>query len=236
MKMQFYKLKIIFLLSLTMSVVCYNKAIAIELENQTISYSVTYKGYDAGKLEVVIENDGVMIKTRAISHLSNLAKLFLPDQIVQNWFRIDGDSVLLERGHTLARDETIITGSFVIDRLNGKIDFSSNQSEPIIVDDRFEAASFPVVLVTTEISKLNGQAIREISTQKSSPYVYRTPVEESLELKGKVYPVWKVARHQQGNENRYVIFWLSYEYPHIPLKIISSKKENKTVMTRLNFS
>ncbi len=207
---------------------------AVDLESRTLRYSVFYGSRDAGELEIIIERTDDTIKTTAISHLSDLARMFLPGQTIETWFRIEGEKVLLDRGHILDHKDETVSSEFTIDRDNGVIDYQPRDDVPIEDGDHFESTSFPIVLMTSVVESIAGQTIRDTNPKKSRYYVYQPPAKEKLELNGKMYKTWKVTRNKRGDADRTVTFWLDRKDQKVPLKIISTKKGKSTVMTLLN--
>lgn len=207
---------------------------AVDIDSRTLRYSVYYTKYDAGELEIVIERTDDTIKTTAISHLSSLAQMFLSGQTVETWFNIEGDDVVLDRGHILDHADDNVTSGFTIDREKSIIDYQPREDVAIEDGDLFESTSFPIVLMTSEVKDIAGQTIRETNPKKTRYYVYHAPTKEKLELNGKVYKTWKVTRSKRGEEGRSVTFWLDRKDQKVPLKIISTKKGKSTVMTLLN--
>ncbi len=206
---------------------------AAEISSQTLRYSVKYTKHDAGELEVIIDKQGDVIKTSAISHLSTIAKMFLSGQTIETWFLLNGKSAEVTKGNILGHKSDTITSSFQIDKETGVIRYKNRDDEPIVGGDYFESTSFPIVLMASDINTIEGTTIREVNPRKSRYYVYQKPVSDNVELKGKNYDTWKVVRNKRGDPNRTVTFWLD-KTSHVPLKIISSKKSKDTVMTLLN--
>jgi hypothetical protein len=206
---------------------------ATEIAERNLRYSVIYGSHNAGELEIVLEHDGDLIKTSAISHLSAIAKMFLSGQTVETWFKITDGTARVEKGHILNHKDNGITSSFDIDRSAGKVHFKTKDIIAIEKNDVFESTSFPVVLMTSDFESLGGTTVREINPKKVRYYTYHDPVEEPLELQGKSYETWKITRFKQGNPDRTVTFWLD-KTNRSPLQIISSKKGTDTVMTLLN--
>ncbi len=207
---------------------------AVDLDSRTLRYSVVYSGHDAGELEVIIERTDNVIKTTAISHLSGFAQIFLSGQTVQTWFRIEGDNVLLDKGHILDHKSENITNSFTIDRDKRIIDYHTREDEPIQEGDMFAATSFPIILMTSVATEIGGKTIRETNPKKSRYYVFHEPVSEPLELNGKDYKTWKITRNKRGQPDRTVTYWLNRRDQKVPLKIVSTKDGKSTVMTLLN--
>ena len=206
---------------------------ATEISEQNLRYSVIYGSHNAGELEIVLERDGGMIKTSAISHLSAIAKMFLSGQTVETWFKVTDGIAQVEKGHILNHKDDGITSSFDIDRSTGEVRFKTKDTIAIEKNDVFESTSFPVVLMTSDIESVGGTTVREVNPKKIRYYTYHDPVEESLDLQGKSYETWKVTRFKQGNPDRTVTFWLD-KTSKSPLQIISSKKGKNTVLTLLN--
>jgi hypothetical protein len=206
---------------------------ATEIAERNLRYSVIYGKHDAGELEIVLEHDGDLIKTSAISHLSAIAKMFLSGQTVETWFKITDGTAQVEKGHILNHKDDDITSSFEIDRSAGQVRFKTKDTIAIEKNDVFESTSFPVVLMASDIESIGGTTVREINPKKVRYYTYHDAVEESLELQGKSYDTWKITRFKQGHPDRTVTFWLD-KSSKSPLQIISSKKGKDTVMTLLN--
>ena len=208
-------------------------SVAMEIAERNLRYSVIYGSHNAGELEIVLEHDGDLIKTSAISHLSAIAKMFLSGQTVETWFKVTDGAAQVEKGHILSHKDDGVTSSFDIDRSEKKVKFKTKDTIAIENNDVFESTSFPVVLMASNIESIGGTTIREINPLKVRYYTYHEPIEETLELQGKSYDTWKVTRFKQGHPDRTVTFWLDKE-SRSPLQIISSKKGKDTVMTLLN--
>ena len=173
-----------FVLALLLAV--HRPAFAVELEDQTLMYEVTYITQHAGELEIQIRRENNQVKTTAISHLSDLAKMFLSGLTAETWFSIEGDSLRLERGHILSHDHSSVKSSFEIDRGQASLVFvPSKPAEVVKSTDVFESTSFPLVLVSSDIPGIAGQQIREITpphpplpapVRRSSPLPRRRPV------------------------------------------------------------
>lgn len=206
---------------------------AAEITSQTLRYSVKHTKQNAGELEVIIERQGNSVKTTAISHLSAIAKMFLSGQTIESWFELNDNGAEVSRGNILGHDSNSITNSFEVDKAAGVIRYQNKEDEPIVEGDYFESTSFPIGLMASDINSIEGTTIREINPKKSRYYVYQQPVEESLEINGKIYDVWKIVRNKRGDPNRIVTFWLD-KTTHIPLQINSSKKGKDTVLKLIN--
>jgi len=202
---------------------------AVELDDQTLRYSVSYITQDAGELEIIISREGNQFKTTAISHLSPLAMMFLNGLTAETWFTIDGDLLRLERGHLLAHESTEVATSFEIDRDSGSVKFvPEKDADPVKESDVFESTTFPLVLVTSDIQAIEGQHIREISPKRVRTYVYLAPEQETLEMDGVNYDTWKVTRHKLGDPTRTVTIWLDRNTQQIPVRIITTKDKKDT--------
>ncbi len=210
---------------------------ALELKNQTLFYAVTYQKFRAGKLEIVIERDEKQIKTTVISHLSNFAKLFLDNTTIETWFNIKNHQVALHRGHYLIDDKKTVKRSFVIDCQQAQIKLQPKDKHiSIDTTDILEPASFPIILMTSDLQAIAGRTVQEITSKGINEYVYLAPQQQSLELDGKKFEAWKVTRQQPTNPTRTVTVWLDRNNQQIPLKIVSSRKGKGTVMTLLSQS
>ena len=208
-------------------------SIAAEIADRNLRYSVMYGSHNAGELEIVLERNGDLIKTSAISHLSAIAKMFLSGQTIETWFKVADGVTKVQKGHILSHKDDGITNSFDIDRSTGQIRFKTKDSIAIENNDVFESTSFPLVLMASNIGAISGTTVREINPKRIRYYTYREPVEEALELQGKSYDTWKITRFKRGHPDRTVTFWLDKKN-RFPLQIISSKKGTDTVMTLLN--
>lgn len=210
---------------------------AVELDDQILRYSVTYLTQDAGELEIIINREGNQFKTTAISHLSPLAMMFLNGLTAETWFTIDGNMLLLEKGYLLAHESNEVATSFEIDRAGGHLKFDpEREADPVKANDLFESTNFPLVLVTSDISGIEGQRIRAISTKRVSSYVYLAPEKEALELDGVTYDTWKVTRHKLGDPNRTVTIWLDRNAQQIPVRILTVKDKKATDIRLLSRS
>ena len=203
---------------------------AINLENHTLRYSVEYGSQHAGELEIITERDHNSLKTTVISHLSTMAKMFLNGLTTETWFYIDGQQLRVEKGHNLAHDSASVKKSFLIDRQNNVVKYHDGELIALQPEDEFEATTFPMVLVNSEIPDIAGKIIREISPKRDRWYVYLAPEQQSLDLDGKIYDTWKVTRHQQNDPSRTVTFWLDRNNQLIPLKIVTTRKGKDTTM------
>lgn len=208
-------------------------AYPLELYNKTLRYSVYYTTHNAGELEISVERDGDVVKSKAVSHLSTIAQMFLSGQTVETWFELDRERARVLRGQLLDHEEKEVTASFDINRKAGFVEFKDEDAVPIEDGDVFESTSFPMVLITSDLSKISGTSVREVNPKRIRYYVYQDPVEETLELDGKNYDTWRVTRNKRGEEDRTVTFWLEKE-SQVPLKIISSKSGKDTVMTLIS--
>jgi hypothetical protein len=210
---------------------------AVELDEQTLRYNVTYITHDAGELEIVISRENNQIKTKAISHLSTLARMFLSGLTAETWFSIEGEKLQLERGHLLSHDNATIMTSFEIDRNRGNLKFvPEKDADAVKPTDIFESTSFPLVLVSSDISSIAGQQIREISPKRVRTYVYLAPEVETLELNGNTYDTWKVIRHKLGDPTRTVTIWLDRNAQQIPVRIVTVKDKKTTEITLISRS
>jgi hypothetical protein len=205
----------------------------VELQNQTLRYSVHYLSKNAGVLEIVINRSATEVKTTAISHLSLLAKMFLSGLTVETWFSIENQDAILARGNVLSNDNESVERSFDIDRQKGLIKFDRGDTVPIEMPEYFESTTFPIGLITSDITAINGRFIQEINPQRVSRYVYLAPEEVTLELNGRSFESWKVTRHKVGDTTRTVTMWLDKNNQQIPLKIVTTKKNKDTVMVLL---
>ena len=209
-----------------------SEAYDFALQSQTVRYAVDVAGHNAGELEVVIERDGNNIKTTSISHLSNFAKMFTSGQTVETWFTVDGEAVLVEKGQIVSHRSNKVINSFVIDRQAGKIQFTPGEHQPASDTELFESTGFPIVLMSTpKMKHLHRVPIREINPKKVRWYEYHRVESEMLELDGRTYKTWKVTRNKRGEAGRTQTFWLDRNNYRVPVKIISVKKNKKTVMT-----
>jgi hypothetical protein len=205
----------------------------VELQNQTLRYSVHYLSKNAGVLEIVIKRSATEVKTTAISHLSMLAKMFLSGLTVETWFNIEDQRAILARGKVLSNDNETVERSFDIDREKGVILFDRGDTVPIVMPEHFESTTFPIGLITSDITSVNGQHIQEINPQRVSRYVYLPPEQATLELHGESFETWKVTRHKVDDTTRTVTMWLDRNNQQIPLKIVTTKKNKDTVMVLL---
>ena len=208
---------------------------AVALKSQTLRYSIKYGKHNAGELEIVIERSQQQIKTTAISHLNILARMFITGLTVENWFDIEREKVHLKSGHTLSHGSKTVERSFVIDRKQGLIKLQpGEQVIPINIDEIFESPSFPITLITSDIESIQGQTVREISPKRIREYVYLAPEQHTLTLNGRRFETWKVTRQKLGEATRTVTLWLDKHNQQIPVKIITTKKNNDTVITLLS--
>ncbi len=204
--------------------------------NQALLYSLQYGDIDAGELEVVIENVDNMLRTTTTSRPRGIARLFLPEQTVETRYRIDGDTVILERGNLHGQDGSQIDKGYLIDRQSRMIRFLTAADQPILEDDLLGASDFPILLMTTEIARIGGLTVRELTPEKSRYYIYETPVREEIDLDGNRYLTWKIIRNKRSEKNRSVTVWLDSEGSLAPLRIVSTKGKRSMILTLLNHS
>lgn len=207
---------------------------AVTLKSQTLRYSLKYGRYTAGELEIVIERGQQQIKTTAISHLSPIARMFIPDLTVENWFDIEAEKIYLQSGHILTRDNKTVKRSFVIDREQGLVKLQpSERIIAINVEQTFDSPAFPITLITSDIETIQGQTVWEISTKRIREYVYLAPEQQTLVLNGRRFETWKVTRQKLDDAKRTVTLWLDKNNQQIPVKIIATRKNKDAVMTLL---
>lgn len=207
---------------------------AIELDSQTLRYSVMYTTHAAGEMEIVIERDGDQIKTTAISHLSAVVKLFLTGLTAEAWFRVEENVALLQGGHILSHDNKSIKQEFKIDHQNSTLTYKPGETKSIDRSELFESTIFPIGLITSNIQSVNGQLVREVNAKQDRGYIYLTPIQEEFEHHGKTFDTWKVVRHKQGDPTRTVTLWLDRNNQNIPLKIVTTRKKKDTIMTLIS--
>lgn len=202
--------------------------------NQTLLYSLQYDGIDAGELEVVIEHADDRLRTTATSRPRGIARLFLSEQTVETRYRVEGNTAILEGGRLYSQDGDRADQGYLIDQKNRMIRFLNTTDQPILEDDLLGASDFPILLMTTEMSRIGGMTVRELTPEKSRYYIYETPVKEDIILNGNSYPAWKVIRNKRSEKNRSVTVWLDPGNRLIPLRIVSTKGGRSTVLTLLN--
>ena len=223
-----------FILISTVFLYCCNVSFAANLDSQTLRYSVDHGKVHAGELEIIIENNSDQIKTTVISHLSAIAKLFLSGLTTQSWFRAEPGGAILERGHSLKQNTENVQAQFHVDYENNLLKLEPGDTSEIQPNEIFDSTSFPVALITSDVSSIDGKIIREVNSRKARQYQYRAPQQESIELNGQKYETWKVTRTKVGDSNRSVTLWLDKNNQNIPVKIVSTKKKKDTVMTLVN--
>ena len=222
------------LMLFTYGIAAYATDKVADLRSQTLFYAVTYQKLNAGRLEVVIQRDETQIKITAISHLSALARLFLTDLTTETWLNVESQKISLHRGRVLASDNKTVERSFVIEQERGSIKFEpQGKHVPINPADIFEPVSFPIILITSDIQTIAGQTVQESSPEGIREYIYLTPQQQTLELNGRKFDTWKVTRQKPNDPTRTVTIWLDKNNQQIPVKIISSRKGQDTVMTLL---
>lgn len=207
---------------------------AIALKNQTLLYAVKYQKLNAGKLEIIIERSNKQIKTTAISHLSALARLFLTDLTIETWLDIEHEKVSLNRGHVLSSNNKVVERGFAIDWQHALIKLEPGGKHiPINAAEIFEPASFPIVLITSDIESIAGQTVQETTSKGINEYVYLAPQQQTLELNGRKIETWKVTRQKPNDTTRTVTIWLDKNNQQIPVKIVTTRKNKNTIMTLL---
>ncbi len=205
-----------------------------DLKSQTLRYAVKYQKYNAGELEVIIENDKKQIKTTIISHLSFLAKIFLTDLTIESQSNIEHQIAYLRRGHVLSRDNKTVERSFIIDRQQARINLEpSGKRVPINTADIFDLVAFPIALITSDIESIAGKTMQETSDKGIKAYRYLAPQQQTLEINGKKFETWQVTRQKADDITRTVTVWLDKNNQHIPLKVVSARKNKDTVILLL---
>ncbi len=183
-----------------------------------------------GELEVILERGNGQIKATVTTHLDGLAKLLLGEFTAETWFHLDGGHAILERG--LRRRGKGDTGSgFTVDYDNKTLKLDSGERYPIAPGEILDSTEFPVALITADPAAVAGKIMWEVNARKARRYRYHTPKPEMLKLNDKVYNTWKVTRNKLGDTHRTVTFWLDADRQNIPLKIVTVRKDRKTILS-----
>lgn len=206
---------------------------AAEIKAQTLKYSVRYTKHDAGELEIIINHENNAIKTTVISHLSAVAKLLLSGLTAETWFVQSANGYQLSHGQVLSHDNKSVKRKFQIDRSASTLQFDDDPATPLDAETIYEFTSFPLVLITSDISKIAGKRVNEVSVKRSRAYIYTEPQAETLEANGRSYQTWKVSRHKVNDVSRTVTMWLDKENGNIPVRIVTSRKGKDTVFELL---
>ncbi|NKB76924.1 MAG: DUF3108 domain-containing protein [Gammaproteobacteria bacterium] len=208
-----------------------NSALAIQINSQTLRYSVEYARQNAGELEVVIDNKDDQLSVTTISHLSLLAKMFLTAQTSTAFFSVqDGQFHLTNGADYLQKDGSLIR-DFEVNKTAQSITLLGGETTTTEPDQLLDADSFPIGLMTSEIKMLAGKTVRVVSGKRTRLYRYRAPEEEELDTNSGKLNTWKITRERMDSPQNTVTFWLDQNNNHIPVKIITSKKGKETLLT-----
>jgi len=216
--------------TLLIGILVFIPAHAVQLPNQTLRYSVSYGNVNAGEFEVIIESENGQIKSTVISHLSNLAKLFLSGLTAVSWYDISDEQAILTNGQAIDHDSGEIIAEFHADYENKKLTYNNGESTEIFANEVLDSTTFPLWLIFSDVSSIKDQLVREVNSRKVRRYQYLQPEEEILEYQGQKYHTWKVTRRKLDDTNRLVIVWLDKNNHNLPIKIISRKKDKDTTM------
>ncbi len=202
-------------------------------DTRILRYSVTEGNMTVGELEVILERGDGQIKATVITHLDGLAKLLLGEFTAEAWFHLDGGHAILDRG--LRRKGKDDPGSgFMVDYPNKTLKLDTGTSYPVLPGELLDSTEFPVALITADLASVAGKTVWEVNAQRARRYLYHAPKPEMLELDGRPYNTWKVTRNKLGDIHRTVTFWLDPARQNIPLKIVTIRKDRKTVLILLD--
>ena len=203
---------------------------ALTIPDQTLRYSVTYSGQNAGELEISIRGDSRSYTVTSTSHLSNLAKLLLDAYTSETRFTWNGELLELNSSTERIQGNEGYERSYRINRHSLHVEYNDGKKVAIRPDDRFEAVSFPLILMHRSMDGIGGTRVREVSAKRVRDYTYGNPEEDSVEVPAGSFSTWKVTRQRVDRPDSSVTVWLNkYDVP-IPVKIMTTKKGKNTVL------
>lgn len=202
-----------------------------QIATQRLVYNVDYAGQNAGDLEIRINKNNNILEIDSISHLSSLARLFLDSYTVKTRFEINANEIFLLSGETRHETDNEIQHGFTIHHQAKTVDFYSGDKIQFTHQDEFEADSFPLKLITSDLNSLQEKTVLAISGKRITPYTYTDIKTEEITINGKPFNTIRVTRTKVNDLERTVTFWLNLQNSNLPVKIESQNDGVKTVLT-----
>ena len=203
---------------------------AAQLAEQTLRYSVLYRGSDAGELEIVIKRNDEGYRVTSISHLSPLAQMLLKGHTIESDFDLVDGCPRLIGGREFLKESGELKREFNIDYTTNTVHFSHGDPIQFGPDLLLDADAFPLGLVLSCIDTIANQQLLTISPKRARLLTYQAPVDERLQTaNGDIEAIRIVATREDNPENLKTI-WLRKTGERNPVKIVSGKPDKLTII------
>ena len=202
--------------------------------DQSHRYDVQYDGKDAGELEITIKRDGTDYIVKSISHLSDLAQLFLKSYTIESRFELKNKEFRLVSGQKLLNESGEINREFKVDYEKNTVFFS--KGEPFVFPEniQIDADSFPLALMTSDLNTLSDKPYLSISPKRARQYVYQPPIQETVSVPAGEFSTNKIVGVRKDNPNRTISIWLDQDSRQLPIKIVNSKDGRDTTLALID--
>lgn len=196
----------------------------VVIEDQTLSYAVSYGTIDAGEIEIIIRNEQDGYAVTSTGKPNALASLFVKTYVSDTLFVRRRGVIALDSGtERLVRTDRH-RRSFYFDRARNRIEFSDGKFYAFQPGDEFEAAAFPLLLMLRPVASIADTRVREVSAKHARDYTYEEPVAEAVTVPSGEFSSWKITRHRTDQPADTVTVWLNKADNPVPLKIAIRKK------------
>ena len=201
-----------------------------QIEEQTLFYTVTHRGSDAGELEIVIDKTTEGYKVTSISHLSLLAQMFLKGYTIESQYVVKNGVPYLVEGKEFDKESGELKRRFKIEYPNQLIRFSNGDPVTFDANTTIDADAFPLTLVLSDINNITPGAYLTVSPKRARLLAFQPASEEILDTaSGSMETIKLVATRDDAPDNLKTI-WLSNSSNPIPVKIVSGKPKKRTVI------
>jgi len=207
------------------------QAIALELENQTLRYSVDYRGTDAGALEIEVIRTGDNYTIKAVSDLSLVAQLFLKSYTIETQFAlVDGNVSLLSGKESLNQSGDTIR-EFTINQKTREVEYKDADNVKYDAATRVDADAFPLGMILSKPDDIIGKPFLSVSPKRARLFVVQETTKEEVTVPAGTFTTTLIKSVRPDDENRFVQIWLQSGDNPVPVKIVSGKPGKVTTLT-----
>lgn len=208
-------------------------ASAAEPKDQTLRYSVDYRGSDAGEIEVIVKRNDDGYQVTSISHLSLLASMFLQSHTIVSFFQRTDDGLVLQSGKEILTQTGETVRSFEVDAPAGNIRFSGGDPVSFDRSTHLDADSFPLGLVTSNAEALLGRRFLSVNPKRARLFEITDVKKDRVEVPAGAFEVWRIHSSVPGEPSRVFRLWLRVDGDQVPVRIETGREGKLTTMVLL---
>jgi len=207
------------------------QVIAIELENQTLRYSVDYRGTNAGALAIEISRSGDNYTIKTVSDLSLVAQLFLKSYTIETQFAlVDGNTNLLSGKESLNQSGDTVR-EFMINHKTREVEYKGADNVKFDAATRVDADAFPLGMILSKTSDLIGKPYLSVSPKRARLFVVQETAQEEVTVPAGTFNTTLIKSVRPDDKDRFVQIWLQTGDNPVPVKIVSGKPGKVTTLT-----